>query len=68
MGGILSIVVEALPLLVQAAKAGSDVWGIVNQIQTAHASNDDPTSDQWQAVNKSIAELRARLHRDPPQG
>ncbi len=65
MKGIAGLLVEAMPLLITAAQTGFEVWGIIDKIKAAHASSEDPTAEEWQAVNAEIAALRARLHRDP---
>lgn len=66
MGGIVAIIMELLDLVEPAIKAGVAIFELIGQAKAALASSNDPTDDQWIAVDTGIKALRAQLQIDPP--
>ena len=63
---ILSQIIALLPSLIAA---GVKIEGLVARVTAAVQSGSvDPTDVQWQAVNKELDDLTARLNADPPAG
>lgn len=66
MGSALALAMELLSALPALIEAGRDIAGLVKEgnetLAKAQAEGRDPTKEEWDELNKKIAELRAELH------
>ena len=65
MDSNMLLLIQLLALLPQAIKAGVDVASAVSTIEGIAARGTPPTDDEWAALDRHVADLRAALNTDP---
>lgn len=61
-----ALILQLLTVLPTAVQAGVDLYGIASKAKAHLDSGQDPTAEEWQAINDEIAGLLKQLDADPP--
>lgn len=63
---IVALLTQIIVLLPDLIAAGVKIEGLIARVTKAAQGGADPTNVEWDAVNKELDQLTARLNADPP--
>lgn len=64
--GALQVILQLLALLPDAIQTTEKVVAIVERVKALYASGTEPTDEDWDSLNATLASLKAELDADPP--
>lgn len=68
VAAIVAMLVQIIAMLPELIAAGVKIEGLIARVTKAAQGGTDPTNVEWDAVNKELDQLTARLNAEPPAG